>query len=412
MPRFWVALLLIAQTGCVQTGQPPLARAAAYLWSRQAEDGGWHSQTYGLLRSGQSMTPFVLGALLEVPGEVYPLPVAKLDRAIAFLRSHTRADGVLGLADSTGIPDYPNYATALAVTALARARRAGWEAQVKPMVEYLRAQQFAGQNGWREQDRAYGAWGMGGERRPPPDTGHVDLSMTRYVIGALNAVGVPPSDPALKWAQVFITRCQNPDGGFFFTTTEFDTNKAGHDGKQFRSYGTATADGVMALLGTGCAPEDPRLVSARRWLGEHHRGMDVPGFVGPAYDRWPRGLAFYYSAASTEAFRALRVDPGTQIVDGLRRAQRADGSWSNPENLVKEDDPLIATTFAVRALVRSQSTERRPAGLLRSGLPGTPAHGFLPALGCGIFQSSRPAPGSRGPSGKVFCHANAISDIR
>ena len=28
-----------------------------------------------------------------------------------------------------------------------------------------------------------------------------------------------------------------------------------------------------------------------------------------------------------------------------------DGSWSNPENLVKEDDPLIATPFALRALL-------------------------------------------------------------
>jgi Prenyltransferase and squalene oxidase repeat len=348
MARFWVALLLIAQTGCVQTEQPPLARAAAYLWSRQAEDGGWHSQTYGLLRSGQSMTPFVLAALLEVPAGVCPLPQAKLDRALAFLRSHTRADGALGLADD--IPDYPNYATALAVMALAGARRPGWEAQIKPMVEYLRSQQFVEQNGWRGEDPAYGAWGMGGERRPPPDTGHVDLSMTRHVIEALRAIGVAPADPALQRAQVFITRCQNPDGGFFFTTTEFDTNKAGHDGKQFRSYGTATADGIVALLATGWPREDARVVSAARWLKQHHRGMDVPGFVGPAYDRWPRGLAFYYSAASTEAFRALRMNPGTQIVDGLRRAQRTDGSWSNPESLVKEDDPLIATAFAVRAL--------------------------------------------------------------
>jgi hypothetical protein len=30
--------------------------------------------------------------------------------------------------------------------------------------------------------------------------------------------------------------------------------------------------------------------------------------------------------------------------------QREDGSWANPEKLVKEDDPLIATAFAVRAL--------------------------------------------------------------
>jgi hypothetical protein len=45
------------------------------------------------------------------------------------------------------------------------------------------------------------------------------------------------------------------------------------------------------------------------------------------------------------------VDAGTQVVDTLRRTQRADGSWANTENLVKEDDPLIASAFAVRALI-------------------------------------------------------------
>ena len=352
MRPFWVALLLLAQTGCIETGQPPLARSAAYLWSRQAADGGWHSQTYGLLRSGQSMTPFVLDALVSVPSEIFPVPETQLARAVEFMRRRTRGDGVLGLADASGIPDYPNYATALAVLALTRARPAGWEAQVQPMIAYLRAQQFAEPNGWRPKDPAYGAWGMGGERRPPPDTGHVDLSMTRHVSQALRAAGAAPSDPALRRALVYITRCQNADGGFFFTTTEFDTNKAGHDGKQFRSYGTATADGILALLAAGCDRGDARVISAERWLREHHRGMDVPGFAGPAYDRWPRGLAFYYSAASMEAFRALAVDTGQEVPDALRRSQRADGSWANPENLVKEDDPLLATAFAIRALVR------------------------------------------------------------
>ena len=47
--------------------QAPLRRAVDYLWAQQAEDGGFHSATYGLLRSGQSLTPFVLNALLSVP---------------------------------------------------------------------------------------------------------------------------------------------------------------------------------------------------------------------------------------------------------------------------------------------------------------------------------------------------------
>src|SRR5262249_25105381 len=159
-------------------------------------------------------------------------------------------------------------------------------------------------------------------------------------------------------ARVFVERCQNfdplhpddADGGFFFSTTEMDTNKAGQDGAHFRSYGTTTADGIMALLATGHALTDARVVAAQRWLTTRHRDMSVPGFEGEAYQRWPQGLAFYYSAASTRALRELRVDPGTGVFEGLRRTQRRDGSWANPENLVKEDDPLIATPFAVRAL--------------------------------------------------------------
>jgi hypothetical protein len=40
------------------------------------------------------------------------------------------------------------------------------------------------------------------------------------------------------------------------------------------------------------------------------------------------------------------------VEQGLRRTQKGNGSWANPENLVKEDDPLIATPFAIRALLK------------------------------------------------------------
>ena len=126
---------------------------------------------------------------------------------------------------------------------------------------------------------------------------------------------------------------------------------SGADGTRLRSYGTTTADGVLALLAMGSSPGDERIVAAQRWMSGHHRDMNVPGFVGEAYDRWPRGLAFYYSAVSAQVFRALKVNSGATVIEGLRRTQRSDGSWANPENLVKEDDPLIATTFAVHAMV-------------------------------------------------------------
>src|SRR3989442_41328 len=113
MRRCWMALLpVFTQAGCIRTEPPSLSRAARYLWSQQADDGGWHSHTYGLLRSGQSLTPFVLEALLQVPEAVYPLPAAKVDRAIAFIQSNTQTSGALGM-QAPGIPDYPNHAPPL-----------------------------------------------------------------------------------------------------------------------------------------------------------------------------------------------------------------------------------------------------------------------------------------------------------
>src|SRR5690348_13712691 len=114
-------IVLAALAASHPAGSPPLAHAADYLWSRQDADGGWHSHTYGLLRSGQSLTPFVLDALLDLPGA----PHARVGRALAFIRNHTRPDGALGLADPD-FPDFPNYATAYAVKVLCRARPAGW----------------------------------------------------------------------------------------------------------------------------------------------------------------------------------------------------------------------------------------------------------------------------------------------
>lgn len=328
--RQWLGACL-AQAGCIPHLQPALARAAQWLWSRQARDGGWHSETYGLLRSGQSLTPFVLDALLDVPTSIH---ASALERGIGFLTSRTRQDGALGLAED--IPDYPNYATALAVKVLVRANR---RQSASRMMDYLRAQQFTEQNGWSPSDTAYGGWGMGGERRMPPHTGHVDLSMTRHVLEALRAGGAPPC------RNLFVERCQNTDGGFCFTTTEYDTNKAGPDGAHFRSYGTATADGILAQIATG-APT----AAAASWLTAHHAGFQASGFEGEAYRRWPKGLAFYYAAATAKALRALGLPSPAGIAEALNHAQRADGSWSNPENLVKEDDPLIATAFAIRAL--------------------------------------------------------------
>ena len=347
--------------------EPALAKAAGYLWSQQSEDGGWHSTTYGLLGSGQSLTPFVLDALIRVPTGVVVPPPEKLERAIEFIRRHTDGTGAVGRMDPL-LPDYPNYSTALAVTALCRARPSGWQQDVAAMVKYLRDQQFIEANGWGRDDAPYGAWGMGGDRRVPPNPGHVDLSMTRHVLEALAATGVSPGDPAFRKAEVYVERCHNfdparpetRDGGFHFSTVVLDANKAGPDGEGYRSYGTATADGILALLAMGRSPADEHVLAAKRWLASHHLPDRATGFIGEAYKRWPAGLRFYYAASATKTFRRLGAARSESVARSLQPEQGADGSWSNPENLVKEDDPLIATPFAVRALLNERAVSSPP----------------------------------------------------
>jgi squalene-hopene/tetraprenyl-beta-curcumene cyclase len=349
-------LTAAAAAACSWKGErSSLTRAAQYLWAQQAPDGGFHSATYGLLRSGQSLTPFVLGALLRVPDGTVAAPAGAVDRAIAFIRRHTSVDGAMGVTGSDA--DYPNYATALAVDALvaaqrrlpavaSRAKAGSWTADIAPMVAQLRVQQFSEANGWTPEHAAYGGWGMGGAIRRPPDAGHVDLSMTRFVLEALRASGVDGSDPAMTRARVFLERSQNHDGGFFFSPVTPALNKAGRNAEGFVSYGTTTADGVLALRASGVPESDDRIAGGIAWLDRNHQSDGVPGFDEGESPQasWAAGLRFYYAAA------IARVRP-QQLVRLPEQAD--DGSFRNANGRVKEDDPLIATTFAIQMITRA-----------------------------------------------------------
>ena len=126
-----------------------------------------------------------------------------------------------------------------------------------------------------------------------------------------------------------------------------DANKAGQDGERFRSYGTATADGLLGLLATGVAASDSRISRAANWMQEHASATGAPGFSDQAHARWTVGLRFYYAGASADARKRLGLPRDAALIADLMKSQRKDGLWANTEPLVKEDDPLIATPFAL-----------------------------------------------------------------
>lgn len=319
---------------------PPLFRAAEWLWTQcDPESGLFGSHTVGLLASGQSLTPFALLALAEVPEVFRP---ERAGRALATCLA-SLDEGALGFRSSA--PDYPTYATALLLSALARLRPQHLGVEGRPLADWLLRTQFGPE--WAGHP-AEGGFGMGSKDRPkPPDSGHVDLSMTRRALQALAEFGAPAPGAALA----FVSRCQTADGSFLYSPVEMALNKGERSEDSSAGYGSATTDGVLALAACGLPDGDPKIVKALDYLRRVHRVDRNPG-VPEAMGDFATAMRGYYRAGAAQVFGRFGGPAGWQsaLRDAVLAEQKPDGSWQNESPLQKENDPIVATSFAILAL--------------------------------------------------------------
>jgi hypothetical protein len=313
-----------------------------------------------MLRSGSALTPlFLVGC-----GEL--LPPDSRSRALAFVRRSVNADGVVGLNDPQ-LPEYPNYATALALQCLVEQPNDADQAVIERMTKYLVGQQYCEATGFGPEHKCYGGWGFGGPRPVGDSPGHMDVGHTRHVLQALRAAG--HDDPATyRRAEKFLSVLQKRagsvsdrspafDGGFYFSPIVHAANKGGETTiagvRYFNSYATATCDGLLSLLACGVPRDDDRVRAAAAWLEKHPR-LDVPEGVLEGTDtNWGASIRFYHFAVRSECYAALDW-PGDwrrELRDILSKLQQPDGSFVNREGfLMKEDDPILCTALAVAAL--------------------------------------------------------------
>jgi squalene-hopene/tetraprenyl-beta-curcumene cyclase len=351
------------------------------LVGAQSADGAWRSPTYGVFRDGLSLSPIVLKALTFGPNVAGSAAARR--RGADYLIARVRPDGSID-GGPFGMT-YPVYTASAAVIALTKLNSPDSRGARDAWLRELRRRQLTEDLGWEPGDPAYGGWGYSIE--PPSKSSSIlalehpidaDLSSTVFAIGALQIAGVEATDPTIRRALVFLERCQNvgasdpdgnpqyDDGGFFFSTTDPVRNKAGAAGRdrhgrlRYHSYGSATADGLRALLRCGLPRDHRRVAAARAWLERHFSAETHPGTFEPARAVDRDATYYYYAWAVAHAFRALGITEihrdgrtvawAEELARELIRRQRADGTWANRFTTSKEDDPLVATSFAAGAL--------------------------------------------------------------
>jgi hypothetical protein len=195
----------------------------------------------------------------------------------------------------------------------------------------------------------------------------VDLSHTRRVLEALRIV-LPADHPCFRKAQVYLGRVQNLstddhqgdpvylDGGFFTSIATPETNKsAAVPGipDRWYSYATATCDGVLGLLAAGIEQDDPRVEQAMTWLILHPELSFPEGIPHDDPMQWHRVMKYYHLSVRGEINACIDRgrDQAAMIARILISEQRKNGSFINPLGAsIKEDDPLLATALAIRAL--------------------------------------------------------------
>ena len=336
-----------------------------YLVKQQSPDGAWRSDVYATFKDGPALTPLVACAIQEAgePGA----SAAGVRKGCEYLAKLIKADGTT--EGGEGALDYPAYTAALAVKALSHPDQKDLLKARDAWLKYLLDRQLTEKLGWQPEDKQYGGWGYCRllPKKPEPNTVappliESNLSATVFALEALQAAGVKDVE-VYRAAEMFLKRCQNEDGGFHFIYDDPVRNKAGSEGGRFHSYGSTTADGIRAIQFIGTAPA--RIKSATQWLVAHFRADTHPGKYITAHERNREAVYFYYAASVSKALRGAKVMDvgGKPWADALSaelvKRQRADGSWANPVELVRENEPLVATANAIIALANCKAATRK-----------------------------------------------------
>jgi len=284
-------------------------------------------------------------------------------------------------------PQYVNYETSVAISALAGARIGKFASAQAKARDFLVKSQIAD-----EQDVGFGGFPYRSQKDPsrPPD-----LSNMQFAATAASDAGV--KDPAFwKRVEAFLAKVQNRSETNTFTSKRKVEDKdveivPGNDGGaayapgysmaelaerpdgkyEPRSYGSMTYALLKCLIFAGVKADDPRVVAAVAWLTKNFTIDRNPGFES-LKDPEKAGQQGYYYYLLTMSRALAEYEKATgkplpvtdaagrprkwrqEIAARLVELQKADGSWANPNDRWEEGLPLICTAYALQTLATCQ----------------------------------------------------------
>ena len=335
----------------MKDAEKAVASGVKWLSNVQKENGSWSDERFPAL-SALSLW----GITASKQGDR-----KTVDSAVKFITSHVKTDGgIYREVPGQKGGGLSNYNTAICMMALYATGRKDLDKIIRDARSFVASGQHTGDDVYKG--------GFGYDR--DTNRAYTDLMNTHFSMEALRRTqGVEDTRPAnekkadIKWdeALAFVEQLQSPkeagkdqEGGFFYHPTDPKagtvTNTAG---KVFlRSYGSMTYAGLLSMVYAKVPPNDPRVVSALDWAGKHWTLEENPGMG-------QQGLYFFFNVISRALTAAGRdTIPGKkgdiqwrkELVKRIVALQKEDGSWVNNNGRFWENDPVLATSYAILAL--------------------------------------------------------------
>ena len=335
-----------------------IARSLEWLVAQQKEDGSWSNRDF------PALTGLPLKAFAQDPRAKKNPAAAK---AVKYILSCVQKDG--GIYKS--VPDRKggglgNYNTAICMSAL---NALGDKSLLRTILD---ARTFVASSQYQGADVYKGGFGYDKDTK----RAYTDLLNTYYSVEAMVETAKvedlrPKSEKRadIDWNETvkYIAKMQNKPKsgkedawGFFYKPGESKagstTNEAGV--VVFRSYGSMTYVGMLALIHANVSRDDVRVQSAFDWSSRHWSLKENPGMGA-------QGLYFFYNVL-TKSLSAYgqdmvplpdgslvnwRIEVAKMLVSKQKiDAKTGHGYWVNDSGRFWESDPVLVTAYAILAL--------------------------------------------------------------